>query len=178
MTTTYSLQLPMWAIAWLIFTGLINLWDPAYVFMRPDSMVGGKYEIIWRAQQIYSSVDKRYASLTDPWVIVCATFNVVEAFIGFFAVLQHFSGKQSRALITAFSVSLMTLFKTTIYYVIEHVEGWKYTIDAFQNDYQNWWLLFNVPNFFWFLFPTLVMITAYSRMTVVFDLITTDKKKR
>jgi hypothetical protein len=73
-----------------------------------------------------------------------AYFNIVEALLGFYAVFQHFTGSKSKAIITAFSVSLMTLFKTTMYYVIEYIEDFKYIKDAMENNQKGFWLLYNV----------------------------------
>ncbi|KAL0573237.1 hypothetical protein V5O48_008725 [Marasmius crinis-equi] len=46
-----------WISCWFMFTAPLMLWDAAYCFMRPRSMVGGDLHWLWKIYDVYGQVD-------------------------------------------------------------------------------------------------------------------------
>lgn len=64
--------------------------------------------------------------------------------------------------LTLFTASLMTFWKTVLYFLVEACSGWKYTK---QSDAADFWLLFVLPSFFWLAGPLYVMYDTARLLT-------------
>eukprot|EP01102_Stenamoeba_stenopodia_P010097 TRINITY_DN3002_c0_g1_i1.p1 TRINITY_DN3002_c0_g1~~TRINITY_DN3002_c0_g1_i1.p1 ORF type:complete len:204 (+),score=42.64 TRINITY_DN3002_c0_g1_i1:70-612(+) len=152
-------DLPSWAYWWFYISFPIVIWDASYVLTRPHSMHGGSLNAIFSPYELYITADRRYADITDGFVIGQSWLNLIEVLLGVFACLRR--GTPS-ALVLGYSSALMSLAKTILYFMCEFLGGFKYTGGT---DLQTFITLFFIPSFFWVLFPGLIVWSGYNRLT-------------
>jgi hypothetical protein len=159
-------------MVWLVLSTTICAIDAAFVLLRPWSMTATDQP--WPTWQHYATLDKRYASMTDGFVWVCAWGNLLEGALGIFAVLLSFGGAKALAHKVAIAVSAMTLYKTAMYFALDHVEGYVTTGHAAQGE-----LFLNVylPSSFWVLMPLVVVVQAWRRLRLGEVVVFASKKR-
>lgn len=115
-------MLPRWVKIWFGATIPVILWDAGFVLMRPDSLPGGSWDWLWGAYELYLSVDRRYGDTGQAFVLAQTWMNLFEAALG--AVTLWLAARERpAACLLAFSVALMTAFKTVLYFLVEVASG-------------------------------------------------------
>jgi len=156
-------SIPGWIRLWLLVSGLVCTWDGTFIIFRPHSLPGGKYHSIWKPYSKYISVDKRYGDMEDPFVYAQSLMNFVEIFFCFLVLVMNARNARSTATL-AFSVSLMTMWKTVLY-LVQYTElcgGGKYHShnDPFTNFLYLW-----LPSGIWIILPLLVVGRLWGRLS-------------
>lgn len=153
------------AIIWFIVSGVVILIDASFVFMRPDSLPGGKLAEkvpIWKPWHDNMKFDHRFKALNDPWLFIVSILNVFESLLQFYCVLLHkqkdFSGAHKFCLF----VSTCTLYKTIIHFGMEIKEGWPYTK---HNTDQEFWLNVILPASFWIIIPVILIYQSFRNLS-------------
>lgn len=124
---------------------------------------------------IYGKRDGRYVDTENDWVVAQSVYaplshphlpraaatsrltrvarrgNAIEILVALIGLL--FLARRAQAL-TLFTASMMTFWKTVLYFLVEACSGWKYTKQSSPADF---WLLFVLPSFFWLAGPLYVM---------------------
>ncbi|KAG5501461.1 hypothetical protein JKF63_03290 [Porcisia hertigi] len=122
--------LSLLAKVWFLAVTPICVVDSIFVFTRAKSvhqphplaeMVPFKY---WT---IYAQYDRRYAANDDVFVVVQSLLNLLEVTMGLFVVLLAFCNARNLSIKLAMIVSVMTLYKTLCYVLVDFAEGGKYT---------------------------------------------------
>lgn len=153
-------RLPRWACIWLLVSGLIQAYDALFVLTKPLSDVGGPLGFLWPGHHLYGKYDARYASV-DAFGSAQSWGNLVEVCLIFW-VLRN---RRSRAgAVLALVVSVATLWKTVIYFLVEicgRMAFTKHVLDA--GDITGFLGIVIAPNAFWLVFPTLVMVHLVRR---------------
>lgn len=146
-------MLPRWIKVWFAFTIPVVVWDAAFVLSRPDSLPGGSIAWIWSPYHLYLDVDRRYLDLSDTFVIAQSCMNLIEAALGGLA-LYLASRAHRRARLVAFSVALMTLAKTVLYFMVEAANGFANIAHA-----EPWRiaLLYATMNGVWIVVPAMIV---------------------
>lgn len=156
------------AITWFLLTSIIVSIDLAYVLTRPSDpavrhpLAAANY--VFAQWEYYSTFDKRYAVNDDPFVVVQSLCNFVEVIFQLVAVLLHAAGKYNTANKLALVVSVMTLYKTVMYGMMEHFEGGKYTK---HNSTADLIQMVVIPSSFWILIPGILVVQSWNRVNGV-----------
>lgn len=153
------------AITWFLLTSIIVSIDLVYVLTRPNDAskrhpLSSNY--VFAQWEYYSTFDKRYAVNDDAFVVVQSLCNAVEIVFQLFAVLLHAAGKYTTANTLALVVSVMTLYKTVMYGMMEHFEGGKYTN---HNSTADLIQMVVIPSSFWILIPGVIVLQSWRRVT-------------
>jgi hypothetical protein len=147
-------------ILWFIIGGVTVILDALFVINRPASLTTEDYP--FKAWQLYAKTDKRYSDTKDPWCLAQTYLNFVEVALQFLAVLLSLANVRLTAQRIALVVSIMTLYKTITYFVIEHFEEYKYTK---HNTGSDLFLIVAVPTAFWFIMPAYVIVKAFGALS-------------
>ena len=119
--------IPTWAVFWIFFSSALVIPDFLYVLLQPHTLPDGKWGgmlpfTIWHQ---YAEWDRRYSNPQDVFNYVQSILNVVESVLGVGTVLIFGQrSKNGAKLLTA--VSIMTFYKTVIYFLMEIVTGMEY----------------------------------------------------
>ena len=151
--------LSKWVVAWLIITSLVALWDTAFVLLRPESMTGGKYHALFSPYDLYTSVDKAYGDLHNPWIKTQSVANVAEIFLNFVVLVLHFSGSP-KAIPLCTVVLSFTFWKTLLYFGMEACEEFS---NIKHNPIETLILLYIIPNGIWIIAPFFSLIWCFNR---------------
>lgn len=144
------LTLPKWIIIWLIFSMLIVFWDVLFVLLRPASFPGGALQSFWLPYAQYIKIDTSYADMDDNFVIAQALMSLAEICIGFIALYFSYKGKNSAAILFAFSALLLTGTKTILIFLVEMVANFKHIQ---HNPMTDLFLFYILPNSLWIIIP-------------------------
>ena len=128
-TKTNDVLIPTWAVYWIFVSSALVVPDFLYVLLQPHTLKDGKWGgmlpfTIWHQ---YAEWDRRYSNPDDVFNFVQSILNVVESVLGVGIVLIF--GQRSKVgakLLTA--LSMMTFYKTVIYFLMEIVTGMEYII--------------------------------------------------
>ena len=128
-TKTNNVLIPTWAVYWIFVSSALVVPDFLYVLLQPHTLKDGKWGgmlpfTIWHQ---YAEWDRRYSNPDDVFNFVQSILNVVESVFGVGIVLIF--GQRSKVgakLLTA--LSMMTFYKTVIYFLMEIVTGMEYII--------------------------------------------------
>ena len=128
-TKTNNVLIPTWAVYWIFVSSALVVPDFLYVLLQPHTLKDGKWGgmlpfTIWHQ---YAEWDRRYSNPDDVFNFVQSILNVVESVLGVGIVLIF--GQRSKVgakLLTA--LSMMTFYKTVIYFLMEIVTGMEYII--------------------------------------------------
>lgn len=128
-TKRNDVQIPTWAVYWIFVSSALVVPDFLYVLLQPHTLKDGKWGgmlpfTIWHQ---YAEWDRRYSNPDDVFNFVQSILNVVESVLGVGIVLIF--GQRSKVgakLLTA--LSMMTFYKTVIYFLMEIVTGMEYII--------------------------------------------------
>jgi hypothetical protein len=140
-------------VGWFIVSSILCAIDASFVLLRPGTLPGGNlvdYFPIWKGWHTYIKYDKRYASMTDGWVVLQSWLNLLEIAISYLSILFLVIGWRSASLKVAAAVSVMTAYKTIIYFGMEYADGFPFTKHNSTSDL----LLYVVlPSSFWVFIP-------------------------
>ncbi|KAI9312878.1 hypothetical protein BX666DRAFT_1982837 [Dichotomocladium elegans] len=162
-TMSPSITPPAWIRAWFFISSFVVLWDAAYCLLRPHTMKGGKWNLLWRPYNLYAQVDTFYGVVAleeqDGFTSAQAIMNLVETTINFIYLGMLASGKPDnlgRANLVGFSAATLTCAKTVLYMLNEVFSGMRHTR---HNSLQDFILLWTIPNGTWIVFPSLIMFS-------------------
>ena len=151
--------LSKFAIFWFILSAAIVIIDASFVVMRPASMNATTLpHSLWVT---YSKHDKRYASMEDAFVVVQSYLNFFEVGLQLLAVLLSLLSVSGLANKIGLVVSVMTIYKTVIYGLMEHFENDKYTKHNSQVDL---WQMVIIPSAFWVVIPGFIAIQCWRNL--------------
>lgn len=154
--------IPRWAVAWILISNLATTPDFLFVFFQPHSLKGGKYGHLFpfTLWQIYAEWGGRYANPEDHFNRAQSILNVVELFMGVGA-LWKFGTKSQKGAKLILVVSIMTFYKTCIYFLIEIVSGLEYFLS-----HNSVWiqLLVAVLSLPWIICPAILSLTILDRL--------------
>jgi hypothetical protein len=141
---------PWWLLFWLTVSSFVVLWDVGFILARPHSMEGGKYSHIWAPYPNYYNVDLAYADLNNPWIVAQTYGNIVESALNLFSVLLYFQGSVRLASVVAMNSTMMTFWKTVLYWVVEYCANF---VNVGHNTTFDMIFVFIIPNGFWLVVP-------------------------
>lgn len=159
-------KLPILAAIWFASVTPIVLVDGIFVLKRQPATAADLTHPLsqtfpFNYWLIYEKYDRRYAPNDDAFVVAQSYLNMVEVFLGLMTLVLAFAGNHSCAIKLAFSVALMTFYKTVLYLLMDIVEGGAYTHHNTQKEQLLFVLL---PSSFWLLIPGIIMKLCWSRM--------------
>ncbi|XP_060082922.1 uncharacterized protein LOC132562208 [Ylistrum balloti] len=154
-----ALQMPGWVLYWFYSTAVICTWDASFIVFRPHSLPGGSLASIWYLYKHYVTVDQRYNDLKDDFVFAQSLLNYVEVILNIIAIFMHYR-KSRHTLPLAFTVTVMTFWKTVLYFLMYVVS------DTYRknNTMTEHIFLFLIPNGVWVVLPFLVMVKLWGML--------------
>ncbi|RDI84511.1 hypothetical protein Vi05172_g5476 [Venturia inaequalis] len=173
-------------LVWLFISLPLVIWDTGYVLLRPHSMPGGKWHApIWTAYELYGTIDHVYGfpawDKHEGFAGAQGTLNALETLMyGIYLYIAYSHGvaevgKMGRgspgilgrrkiagreagiAVLIGFSVAVMTLSKTVLYWLNEYYSGFS---NIGHNTLQQVVFLWIIPNSAWLIAPS-YMIYVY-----------------
>lgn len=174
--------MPRTATFWFIITLPIVLIDGAYVLLRapPGTYLDPSIHpyadtlplSLWNT---YAAHDHRYQSNDDAFVVAQTYLNFVEAALGLVALCVALLGFYRLGLATAIIVSLMTVYKTVIFFLMDVVEGGKFTKhNTFQEKLTVIWL----PSSLWIIIPSIIILQCFNALLKLGAQSTSQHKKK
>ena len=148
--------LPAWTALWFAIAIPVVSWDAAFVFLRPASMPGQSLAWLFPGYDTYTRVDGRYADLADDFIVAQSILNILESAIGLLFLVLFFRRARA-AVLVGFTVSVMTLGKTLLYFTCEAAQGFASLAQASAGETL---LYFVIPNGLWILVPGLIVWRA------------------
>jgi hypothetical protein len=155
-------KLPTLVVLWFVVNAIVVACDMLYVILRPATHPGGKYGdmIPFKYWHLYTLYDKRYGTDDDAWCLVQSYLNGAEVFLQFVAIVYSIGGNR-KGLMWGLIVSIMTLYKTVIYFAMEAAENFKYTK---HNSLQDGLLMVVLPSSFWITIPAIVAASLGTKL--------------
>lgn len=157
----YPYQLPGWVLAWFYATAAICTWDASFIMLRPHTLPGGSLHTFWKPYSLYIGVDQRYLDINDPFVFGISLFNYAEVVMNIATIILHYRNSH-HTIPLAFTVSIMTFWKTLFYfYAFTYLGGGgPYRVG---NTLWTEFFLVVIPNGIWVILPFAVMVALWSR---------------
>ncbi|KAI7850470.1 hypothetical protein BDC45DRAFT_487865 [Circinella umbellata] len=148
----------VWIKLWFFISSLVVLWDAGYCLLRPYSMEGGKWNLLWLPYNLYGKIDKFYGiealNEHDGFTAAQASMNLVETVLNFLYLwMASDSQKSGRASLVGFSAAILTVAKTVLYWLVEFFSGMRHTG---HNELFDYILLWVIPNGAWIVVPGLI----------------------
>lgn len=156
-------QLPNWALIWFYATAAICTWDATFIMLRPHTLPGGYISSPWYVYKYYVTLDQRYNDTEDAYVFAQSLMNYLEVVINIVTIIMHYR-KSHLTIITAFTVSVMTMWKTVLYFLMMSDFCTNSVYRQGNNAWEEFVLVF-IPNFFWIVMPTAVMVAFWKYLT-------------
>jgi hypothetical protein len=151
-----DLRMPMWVIVWLTISAIIQTYDACYVLLGPLSHEGGPLAGLWPGHVFYGSFDHRYAQF-DAFGSAQSWANLLEVLVIAWA-LAH--AKRWSGVVVGLIVTVATLWKTVIYFLVEISSGLEMTRQSLERgDLVGFLMVAILPNAFWIAFPLAVVLT-------------------
>ncbi|KAJ7100757.1 hypothetical protein B0H15DRAFT_1018075 [Mycena belliarum] len=148
-----------WISLWFLLTTPIIFWDAGYAFMRPRSMEGGDLHWIWAPYSIYQNIDLVYGvpalERGDGFINAQSLLSVIETLMNVAYVYTAHVADWSPAPLIGFAAATMTLSKTVLYWLQEYYCNYCAVGHNSLRDLIVYWI---IPNGFWLLLPTLILI--------------------
>lgn len=156
-------QLSNWVLVWFYLTAAICTWDATFIMLRPYTLPGGSLAWFWYLYKYYVTVDQRYQDTGDAYVFAQSLLNYAEVILNIMCIIMHYRLSRHTAT-TAFMVSVMTMWKTVLYFLMfsEFCTGGIYRRGntAFQELF-----LMVIPNIIWIIAPLGVMVELWGCLT-------------
>ncbi|MDB4968644.1 MAG: hypothetical protein JWN44_4333 [Myxococcales bacterium] len=136
-------------IAWSLFAGIAVMWDFSWCFVFNRMQTGGSdgdWRIVW---ELYGRIDRRFLE-GDRYLLVVEIITGLGSLLNFYVVHQLRRGSRVRALIALFSVSIMDVYGTLIYFGSEALNGFQNVDTA---SFVHTWIVFAGLNSLWLVFP-------------------------
>ncbi|KAH9523158.1 hypothetical protein Btru_065979 [Bulinus truncatus] len=155
-------QLDGWILAWFFMTAVVCTWDASFIMLRPYSLPGGSLAFIWYLYKYYIPVDQRYGDIQDDYVFAQSLLNYVEVIINIVTIVLHYR-RSSYTTITAFTVTVMTFWKTVLYFLMfsEFCAGDTYRKG---NTALQEFFLVVIPNGVWIVVPLFIMYSLWNKL--------------
>ena len=151
-----DLRLPVWVIAWLTVSAVIQTYDALYVLLGPLSHDGGPLAGFWPGHVFYGTFDRRYGQF-DAFGSAQSWANLLEVIV---IVLALTKAKRWSGVVLALIVTTATFWKTVLYFLVEASSGLEMTRQSLERgDLAGFLLVAVLPNLLWILFPLAVVIT-------------------
>ncbi|AIN99490.1 hypothetical protein LPMP_271080 [Leishmania panamensis] len=158
--------LPLLAKVWFLAVVPLIVVDAIFVLTRAKSvdLPHPLAEVVpFKYWTVYAQYDRRYAANDDAFVVVQSWLNLVEAMMGLFVTLSALCNAQNLAIKLAIVVSLMTLYKTVIYCLIDIAEGGKYTHHI---TFHEQLTMLIAPLSVWIVFPTIILYQCFRALAI------------
>ncbi|XP_041358250.1 uncharacterized protein LOC121375085 [Gigantopelta aegis] len=163
--------LPGWVVVWFFVTAIICIYDALFIFLRPHTLPGGKYGHFYYLYKYYIALDKRYQDLKDDYVFTVSLMNVFEVLVNVITIALHY-GRHRAVVPLAYTVSVMTLWKT-VHYFLMYFEFSGTTQYRAGNPLWDEFLLVVIPNVIWIILPAATMAVLWNQITPISE----DAKK-
>ncbi|EPY38735.1 hypothetical protein AGDE_05194 [Angomonas deanei] len=150
-------QLPLIAKIWFALVTPIVLIDGLFVLNRQPVGSNAPHPLAntvpFNFWLIYEKYDRRYAPNDDAFVVAQSYLNLMEIALGLVAIALSFLKKDDLAIKLAALVCCMTFYKTVLYFVMDIVEGGKYTKHNSMKDQIQFVI---IPSSFWLIVPAYI----------------------
>lgn len=158
-----KLQLQGWILIWFYVTAIVCTWDATFIMLRPHTLPGGSLAVFWYLYKYYVTVDQRYNDISDPFVFAQSLLNYGEVAFNIITIVMHYRCSRHTAT-TAFTVSVMTFWKTVLYFLMfsEFCTGGEYRQG---NTVLQEIALVVIPNIIWVIMPLIVMYSLWEKLT-------------
>lgn len=165
--------MPFLATLWFMATTPIVMVDAIFVLTRalPESCADPRIHPLekyfpFKLWSVYASYDNRYYPNDDAFVTVQSYLNLLEVILGLLAVVLTLLKFHRAGLGLGMIVSVMTVYKTVMYFLMELMEDGKYTKHntMMENSIMVW-----LPSSFWIVIPTInffQIFSSYSKYTI------------
>ncbi|MBN9171967.1 MAG: hypothetical protein J0I70_16395 [Microbacterium sp.] len=151
-----DLRLPRWIVVWFVITAIIQTYDACYELLGAISHKGGPMAWLWPGHVFYSSFDHRYAGF-DAFGSAQSWANLVEVVV---LVWVLFHARRWSGVVVGLIVSVATLWKTVIYFLVEASSGLEMTRQSIERgDIVGFLMVAILPNLVWIVVPLAVVIT-------------------
>lgn len=156
-------QLPSWIVTWFYTTAIICTIDASFIVFRPHTLPGGAFFNFFFPYKWYIYTDQRYGDINDSYVFTQSLMNYAEVFLNVLVLYYHYAGS-SKTKPLAYTVSVMTFWKTVLYIAMfyELAGGKDYRRG---NSFLEEVFLVLIPNGIWILLPGLCMLSLWNNAT-------------
>jgi len=120
-------------------------------------MPGGDLFWFWAPYENYINLDKSYGDVNNHFIKAQTWGNIIEISFGMYALVLSLTASPTSRVQSAFLVtiaSVMTLWKTFVYWFVEAASGWENTNLTNPGAYFGFVV---VPTAFWFILPALTI---------------------
>uniref|UniRef100_A0A0B6ZC12 EXPERA domain-containing protein n=1 Tax=Arion vulgaris TaxID=1028688 RepID=A0A0B6ZC12_9EUPU len=158
-----KMQLSGWMLIWFYSTTVICTWDATFIMLRPHSLPGGSLATLWYLYKYYVTVDQRYMDTNDAFVYAQSLLNYAEVIFNIVTIIMHYHCSRHTSTI-AFMVSVMTMWKTILYFLMftELCTGGAYRAG---NTAMQEFFLVVIPNIIWVIIPLYIMYVLWQKLT-------------
>lgn len=157
-------NVPVWIYVWFIASGLAQLFDFAFLLLRPRSLTGGDLAHLFSLHnEIYLAADPQFADAKNRAAIAQGWINCVELAIALCALFA-LSGARRFGVLAI--VSAAGLAKTVFYFA---------STDVYDYSSAEFWKGVGAPVAAWVIVPPLVIRTCLNRIDAM---VSTDKTKK
>ncbi|MBN9182823.1 hypothetical protein [Microbacterium sp.] len=151
-----DLRLPRWIVVWFVITAIIQTYDACYELLGAISHKGGPMAWLWPGHVFYSSFDHRYAGF-DAFGSAQSWANLIEVVV---LVWVLFHARRWSGVVVGLIVSVATLWKTVIYFLVEASSGLEMTRQSIERgDIVGFLMVAILPNLVWIVVPLAVVIS-------------------
>ncbi len=151
-----DLRLPRWIVVWFVITAIIQTYDACYELLGAISHKGGPMAWLWPGHVFYSSFDHRYAGF-DAFGSAQSWANLIEVVV---LVWVLFHARRWSGVVVGLIVSVATLWKTVIYFLVEASSGLEMTRQSIERgDVVGFLMVAILPNLVWIVVPLTVVIS-------------------
>ncbi|XP_012943152.1 uncharacterized protein LOC101848843 [Aplysia californica] len=163
MVPSKNLQLSSWVLVWFYVTAAVCTWDATFIMLRPYTLPGGSLAWFWYVYKYYVTVDQRYQDTKDAFVFAQSLLNYAEVVFNIITIVMHYRLSRHTTT-TAFMVSVMTMWKTILYFLMftEFCTGGVYRRG---NTALQEFILVVLPNIVWVIIPLGVMAELWGCLT-------------
>jgi hypothetical protein len=146
-------SVPVWIYVWFIVSGLAQLFDFAFLLLRPRSLTGGDLAHLFSLHnEIYLAADPQFADAKNRAAIAQGWINCIELAIALFALFA-LSGARRFGVLAI--VSAAGLAKTVFYFA---------STDVYDYSSPEFWKGVGAPVAAWVVVPPLVIRTCLNRI--------------
>eukprot|EP01084_Bolivina_argentea_P119268 211492_1 len=168
-------RLPMWIVAWLIFTSIVVTMDATFVLNRPASF---KWKIFQPYNDIYIHIDKGYGDIYDGFVIAQSWCNLVEMLFNLIAIYYHLTSNTIASNAWCFISTLCTFWKTVIYLLVNICGGEHGFIHTGHNSIKDLFIFYIIPNGIWIIIPFCVLYSQFTSLINASRSVVAGKSKK
>lgn len=152
-------QMPGYMVVWFYLTAIICTIDASFVVFRPRTLPGGNLSAFFKLYQYYIYTDQRYNDIGDSYVFTQSLMNYVEVILNIVTLIFHYR-KMNATKLLAFTVSVMTFWKTVLYILMfyELAGGKDYRVG---NTLIEEIFIVLIPNGIWIVLPFICMVDLW-----------------